>query len=574
MKRKKILILLLSGCLLLTACSGNPISNRAQTESEQQTDRNIGEGEGSNENKSTSPENPGDLDNSMTEEENAGNTNTDQNGEGNDFQVSVEIKDMYEERLSDSGDSLLYMNYATPVVTMNKYKESEKKINDFFVNETDKFLASGEDCYNQALEEYRNLTEEEKEYFGGYGAYLSYDKLRMDENILSFNSYSSIYTGGAHDIYGNSGYNFDTRTGEKLKLADLFEDEQAALSDIRQFILKLCENPYYKVRLFNDYEDRIDSVISDRFWTFNDDGMHFISNPYVLASYAEGEFEFIIPYSELIGLKEEYSYDGSEMYPFLINDTIQKDLDGDGTQESITMSVDNDILENIYSGNWDIVEEPKLHLSIGETDFTDVISQSVDYLTNNFNPYCYLVDLDTSKPGLEIMFTDIYDNDYCMTYFYEFKDGKVSYLGNIPDRLGYDSFHIDGDGTVHSRLRIDLLQTAFSHVVYKLENGKLTMETRDWYEVDDSTWNDDYKIHSILQDVTVYTEPDLSSETKVLTPDDGKVSFPATDNEHWYQLKTEDGKTYYLYMKDSITIPINGEDFYATDIFDNLLLAG
>lgn len=571
MKRKKLLFLLLAGCLFLTACSENNHSVKSAVESEHTDEEEQTLADAENENP---------TDNSDTAEESSALDAQKENDtdtapeEDHPFEVSVEIKDDYSEKLADNGDSLIYVNYQTPVLTMDQYKQSEKLINDFFQKCSEEIVQSGEEYYKQALDEYNDLSEEEKETFSSYGVYRSYDKKRLDEKVLSFAEYSSFYTGGAHGIYEYSGYNFDPKTGKKLTLSDIFKDKEAAVSEIRQSILKLCKNVYYNVRLFDDYEDNIDSVISDDCWFLDNDGIHFISNPYLLGSYAAGDFEFIIPYSDLNELKEEYSYDGSEMYPFLINDTIQKDLDGDGTQESITMSVDNDILENIYSGNWDIVEEPKLHLSIGETDFTDVISQSVDYLTNNFNPYCYLVDLDTSKPGLEIMFTDIYDNDYCSTYFYEYKDGKVSYLGNIPDRLGYDSFHIDGDGTVHSRLRIDLLQTAFSHVVYKLENGKLTMETRDWYEVDDSTWNDDYKNHSILQDVTVYTEPDLSSETKVLMPDDGKVSFPATDNEHWYQLKTEDGKTYYLYMKDSITIPVNGEDFYATDIFDNLLLAG
>ncbi|MBR1692263.1 MAG: DUF3298 domain-containing protein [Lachnospiraceae bacterium] len=571
MKRKKLLILLLSSCLTLTACGGGSANTgRGDNHIDASANENTENGD------TDSDEKNEDGNQEQTSSSDAEASGGDFNAEnaGTDFEVSVDFKDQSDEKMTDEGYSIFYSSYSLPVVTMNQYKDSEKKINAFFENEIQQFKENASELVKEAKSEYENLNDEERELFYGYSSHQYYEKSRMDEKVISFMGYSYLYLGGAHDSSLSSAYNFDTKTGEKLKLSDLFEDEQTAMNEIREYILSLCSNPYYSVRLFEDYEENIDDVLKDDNWFFDEDGLHFISNTYVLGPYAAGEFDFVIPYENLTQLKDAYAYNGSYLYPSLINESVNADLDGNGKKDTINLSIDRDILEKIYSGNWEDPVDPVLTVTINDKDYSDVMKESMNSLSYNFNQNYYIVDLDTSKPGMELMFIDIYDNDYCLTYFYEYKDEKLTFLGSVQDRLGYDSFHINGDGTVSARLPLNLLQTSSADVTYRLKDDQLVIENQDWYYVNDSMWNDEYKHHAILQEVTVYTEPDLSSQTKVLTPEDGKVSFPATDNEHWYMLKTENGETYYLYLEDFSTVPNNGNELYAPEIFENLFLAG
>ena len=44
---------------------------------------------------------------------------------------------------------------------------------------------------------------------------------RADEKVLSLLEFTASYEGGVHGMYGYFGYNFDSRTGEKLTLEEL-----------------------------------------------------------------------------------------------------------------------------------------------------------------------------------------------------------------------------------------------------------------------------------------------------------------------------------------------------------------
>jgi hypothetical protein len=97
------------------------------------------------------------------------------------------------------------------------------------------------------------------------------------------------------------------------------------------------------------------------------------------------------------------------------------------------------------------------------------------------------------------------------------------------------------------------------------------MIPQSWYYINMENFPEEYKYHEILADVTVYKEKSRNTDAITLTPKDGPVSFPATDNEHWFMLKTSDNQLYYLYLEDFCKLE-SGQ--YATDVFKNLLQAG
>ena len=52
------------------------------------------------------------------------------------------------------------------------------------------------------------------------------------------------------------------------------------------------------------------------------------------------------------------------------------------------------------------------------------------------------------------------------------------------------------------------------------------------------------------------------------------VTFPATDNKEWVQIKAQDGTIYFMHMNSFIEIDSDGTAEDASEVFANLFLAG
>jgi hypothetical protein len=88
-------------------------------------------------------------------------------------------------------------------------------------------------------------------YSGDYGEYsLSADYIFSNRNLLSINITVNVDCGGAHPDFGSEGLNFNTQTGELMKLDELFwftntkppEEFSPIWSDYRDtFALKIVE---------------------------------------------------------------------------------------------------------------------------------------------------------------------------------------------------------------------------------------------------------------------------------------------------------------------------------------------
>ncbi|MBQ4370112.1 MAG: DUF3298 domain-containing protein, partial [Oscillospiraceae bacterium] len=59
-----------------------------------------------------------------------------------------------------------------------------------------------------------------------------------------------------------------------------------------------CEK-VYRDALYDSYKEYVDDIIDDGFWYFDNEGITFFADEYVLAPYASGMLEFPIPYSSL-----------------------------------------------------------------------------------------------------------------------------------------------------------------------------------------------------------------------------------------------------------------------------------
>lgn len=70
----------------------------------------------------------------------------------------------------------------------------------------------------------------------------------------------------------------------------------------------------------------------------------------------------------------------------------------------------------------------------------------------------------------------------------------------------------------------------------------------------------------------MYTQDNVASATKILTPSDGPVIFLRTDYKEWVELQTKDGKIYYIRMLGYFEMENGYEKESVSDVFENLLL--
>lgn len=553
MKRKKLFALCMISCFVLSGCGQAGDTTQGENSEAVQVQEEIN-GEEAVENEATEAEE------SKQEQ-----------------QVTITYQTENNSVNAEDGREIYTYEYSYPVVTIIGNEQAAQEIAKDQEKRKSEFMEGARENEESAKEVYAYITEEEqKENFQSYDNYGSYNVQRNDFSVISFIECTWSYVGGAHGGSYYVGANYDRNTGKLLTLEDIFEDKTAGLEDMKSYVLKQCEAAYYQERLFEDYEEYIDTIFTEEFWYLAKDGIHIISNEYMLGPYAAGNFEFIVPYTELKGLKEEYKPEGAYIYPVLQGNSVETDLDSDGVKEDICFNVEqtSNWIEDENGEEYEVYDTPQCTLTINGQDMTEQFMEITQYYEESVYDYYYLVDLDEKDEYIEIALCDEGSNDYNITYFIRYEQGELKYVGSIQEIINSESCELLGDGTLQAKVRSQLLETVYLGYSYMLEDGELKVQEQEWYPIDTTHYPTEYKTHAILKEVTLYTEKNTASEKKVLAPSDGAVTFPATDNKEWVQLQTEDGTVYYMHMKGILEIDSAGNVENAQEVFENLLLAG
>ncbi len=173
----------------------------------------------------------------------------------------------------------------------NKINNDFKK---YIKKNKDDFLKNVMDSYNptQSFEVGNNL-----------GIY--YETYYMDKNKLSclFSS-STYYVGAAHSNNEMTSLNYDLKTGNQIKLKELFKDKSNYLKVLSDYSINSLKT---KVAGYNDGSSWLKEGASpkdDNFDTFVIGKDHLIIHfqSYQVASFAEGPQEVKIPFSKLKGI--------------------------------------------------------------------------------------------------------------------------------------------------------------------------------------------------------------------------------------------------------------------------------
>ena len=246
------------------------------------------------------------------------------------------------------------------------------------------------------------------------------------------------------------------------------------------------------------------------------------------------------------------------------NSKTNCDLDGDGTEDEVYyFAVPDDTALSGTRYGLDVNSTRFLHPELDNP--AEAYGIWLDYPDLD---YYYIVDLDTSDNYMEIAICDHGINDYPYTYFFRYDSGTLTCIGFVPGLPADHETVYNGDGTLLALSRLDLLQTWFAQRKYALQDGTIALVPGEFCNPNMGGYTVE-----LLREVTVYTQPDLSSDTLTLAPSTS-VTFPSTDGVNWVEVRCADGSSGWLYLSSYTTI-VSGEDqLLAWDVFDGLLYAG
>lgn len=260
-----------------------------------------------------------------------------------------------------------------------------------------------------------------------------------------------------------------------------------------------------------------------------------------------------------------------EMGLYKIGESVTADLDGDGAEEIILVSVRPE--------GYDTVGEA--HVTINGIDYYDtVIEPQCEY--GPCTDFFYLTNLAPGENWAAIGI--LYDgpSDDPVTAFYRYDKGELRLIGkteNYP-RADGEGLYTDEEGIIHTTMRLAILQTWWTQVEWKLnEAGMLERIPQEFYHTEDMTYwvyTEDGEVITkdtvtLTRELPIYPEPALEgNETTLLSPQE--VKFTLTDNEHWCKLVAEDGTEGWFYIEDFGYMP--DIDAYAYDgVFEGLCMA-
>jgi len=133
------------------------------------------------------------------------------------------------------------------------------------------------------------------EVMTAYAGHVSYEVVLNTSNLLSINIIYYEFTGGAHGMTEMINYTFNTTTGERLKLEDLFKEGTNYIQAIIEEVVKQIEKT---PEMF--FDDAVDVVRESPFnFYLAPDAFVAYYGLYAICPYAHGIPEFKIPYELL-----------------------------------------------------------------------------------------------------------------------------------------------------------------------------------------------------------------------------------------------------------------------------------
>ena len=248
---------------------------------------------------------------------------------------------------------------------------------------------------------------------------------------------------------------------------------------------------------------------------------------------------------------------------FAPGETAEQDIDGDGQADQVRVWLED--------GQDD---EKTVCLSVNGED----LSQA---LTDEFGGFycpdedCWLLtDLDTEDGMLEIAIQDWGPSDDLTTSFYHYEAETLTSVGMVEGFVVRDGapadVTFDGDGTVHSYLRLDVLQTWWGKAASVLDrDGVLVLLPQDYYE---SIAETPQQV-TALCDLCAYDAPGGQQE---VLPAGSELELLGTDDVEWVCARlVENEREIWLHLDPESPFEVEVPDGFigSWDALDGLCMA-
>lgn len=244
--------------------------------------------------------------------------------------------------------------------------------------------------------------------------------------------------------------------------------------------------------------------------------------------------------------------------------TRMVDLDGDGNVDELLVEcVDADT----FAGS------RKFHITINGKDFFDE-AMSQQFWENPCDTHYGLWRLNPEANWLAVgLYYEGPSNDP-VTMFYKYREGILIYIGMVEgypaqDSEGYflQNVWLDEEGYLHTPMRLDILQTWWTMVSWKLDDeGNLAMVEQEVYEPMEGCEGP----YPLISDLLIYEKPDKESGQKWMMAGQ-EVSITGTDNQNWCRVESADGVIGWFYVENYYKMVDVGLD--APEVFDGLCYA-
>ncbi|MCX2716766.1 DUF4163 domain-containing protein [Helicobacter sp. MIT 21-1697] len=147
-----------------------------------------------------------------------------------------------------------------------------------------------------AKQDFRTYSQEEEKFNAEYQQ--SYSVSFIDSYILTFNTFSYVYAGGAHGVWGNEMESYSLHNGERLsnKIEDIFTLNEQNKNALLRTLTQKLDSPKYKERLF---EGSLPLKALPQTFFITSQGINFVWHTYEIAPYVQGEISVSITYEDL-----------------------------------------------------------------------------------------------------------------------------------------------------------------------------------------------------------------------------------------------------------------------------------
>ena len=202
------------------------------------------------------------------------------------------------EEMKYDGVTVLTYRIEYPKFESGNYKKTIKPINQFY---QDKALALQNNCrttlYQMAVEQYLDDVK------NGFPVRVFEDLQTFTTTynkacIISLYLDNYQYTGGAHGLTLRTSQSWNLRTGQMVKLKELYKCSNDYKSFIKKKIIsQIMENPDI---YFDNYEELVEQTFNENSFYSTPEGVVIYFQLYDIAPYSSGIREFLLPYNKCI----------------------------------------------------------------------------------------------------------------------------------------------------------------------------------------------------------------------------------------------------------------------------------